>query len=218
MFKNKSTLILAGLAGLFATMTHAENGLYAGFNLGQSTLAHEIQRDSGSKDTPSITTRTEDSDFNVTLNLGYHYNFTESWFAKVEGFYSFENASTLNKNNLLVTKIDLNATYGVTLKPGYKVTEDFSVYGIFGLVALDFDIDNSYPFAPPMRSDDDVETGFQYGFGAEVSVADGWSILVEYVTTKDVSFDPIPEVAVEGKINPNELDLATFNVGVRYLF
>lgn len=218
MFKSNKLIPLTAFVCLLASTTQAKDGFYAGINVGQSTLAHEIQRDSGTNESPSITTRTEDTDFNIGLNLGYHLSLSENWFSKFEVFYSFENAQSLNKNNLLVTKIDLNSSYGATVKPGYQVTEDFSVYGFFGIIALDFDIDNSYPFAPPMRSDSETETGFQYGFGAEASIDDNWSIVLEYAVTKDVSFDPIPEVAVPGKINPNDLDYANLSVGVRYRF
>jgi len=216
--KKTVSIFLAGSACLFARISHANEGFYSGINLGQSTLAHQLQRDSGTKESPSITTRSEDTDFNVNLMVGYRFALSEAWYLNVEGFYSFENASTQNKNNLLVTEIDLNSSYGATLKPGFQVTPDFSVYGIFGVIALDFDVDNSYPFAPPMRSASEREAGFLYGVGAEATVGNGWSVVLEYAVAKGVSFDPIPEVAVPGKVNPNELDYANLSVGVRYRF
>lgn len=218
MFQHTKTVAVSAVSLLLASAATAEDGLYYGFGFGQSTLAHEIHRDTGSPESPSITTRSEETDYSLSANVGYHLSLSDQWFVKLEGFYSLENAETKNKNNLLVTQVELNSTFGGSLKPGVHVTEDFAVYAILGVTALDFDIDNSYPFAPPMRSASETEAAFSYGLGGEAGIGEGWTVVAEYSVTKDVSFDPIPEVAVPGKINPNELDLASFSIGVKHRF
>jgi opacity protein-like surface antigen len=87
-----------------------------------------------------------------------------------------------------------------------------------GQTTLDFDINNSYPFAPPLRDGDDSVDEITYGIGAEFSINDHWSVTAQYSQLNDVAFDPLPEVAVPGKINDNEVDFSALTFGVNYNF
>lgn len=216
---HRCTLLSAAVTFLVgASPTMAGEGWYIGANIGQSTLSHSIERNTGEASNPSITSLAEESDVAMGLSLGYKIKTSEDTFVAIEGFYSKESAETRNINNMLQTELELNSSYGVNLKAGVEVTPKFSVYALVGATSLDFDIHNSYPFAPPMRSGDADEVGFAIGFGAEYSINKNWSANVEYSRVNDVDFTPLPEVAVPGKINPNEIDFDSFKFGVNYSF
>ena len=201
-----------------SSSAQAADGLYLGGQIQSSTLSHSIERNTGLATSPSITSFAEETDVAIGLHLGYKYHVTDDLFVAAEVFYNDENASTTNINNMLQTKIDLQSSYGVNFKAGVDVTPKFSVYGIAGATALDFDIHNSYPFAPPMRSGSESEVGLTLGLGFEYAVNDKWSVKGEYTRINDVDFSPLPEVAVPGKINPNELDYDSMKLALSYSF
>jgi len=213
---NMLTVTLGSL--LMASSLMAAEGMYYSVSVGQSTLGHEIKRNTGTKESASISTRAEDTDFAVNFAAGYQLSLGERAFVALEGFYSIENAKTLSLNNKLVTEVSLNAAYGAKLKPGVMVTDGFSVFASLGVTVLDFDVDNAYTFAPPMRTASERESVFSFGFGAEYKLNDHVSVIGEVTRTQDVTFDPIPEVAVPGKINRNDLDLSTTTIGIAYRF
>lgn len=64
--------------------------------------------------------------------LGYKTHVNDKVFLAVEGFYNKESAETRNLNNLLITEVELDATYGINLKAGFDITNEFSVYGFIG--------------------------------------------------------------------------------------
>lgn len=202
----------------FSTLSFADDGFYVGGQLHNTTSTHSIERDTGTNTTPSITTTDEESEFSGGVKLGYKQHVNNDMFVVVEGFYNVEDAETTNINNLLRTKVDLKATYGINFKAGIDVTDKFSVHGIVGARALDFDIDNDYPFAPPTRSGSETEVGLAWGMGIGYDLVDNWSLTAEYVRMNDIDFDPLPEVAVPGKINDNELSYNSFSIGVNYTF
>jgi len=202
----------------FGANALAADGFYAGAKVQSSTFGHELQRDTGDVSNPSITTFAEESDVAAGIFLGYKMHVTDDAFVAAEVFYNAENAQTTNINNMLQTQLELESTYGINFKAGVDVTDKFAVYGIAGATWLDFDIHNSYPFAPPMRSGSTDEVGLSIGAGFEYQVDNAWSVKGEYVQVKDVSFDPLPEVAIPGKINPNEVDYDSLSIAVSYSF
>ena len=200
------------------TTANASDGFSLGVTTGNGTFSHTIERNTGSNTTPSITTRTEESDLGYGLTAGYQISVSEDVFFGIEAFYKEENIETRNINNLLITELSLENTYGFNLKAGINVNEKFSVYALLGQTTLDFDINNSYPFAPPLRDGDDSVDEITYGIGAEFSINDHWSVTAQYSQLNDVAFDPLPEVAVPGKINDNEVDFSALTFGVNYNF
>ena len=209
--------LMLGSVGLTSNALAAD-GFYVGAKVQSSTFGHELQRNTGAADNPSITTFAEESDVAAGVFLGYKMHVTDDAFVAAEVFYNSENAGTTNINNMLQTQLDLESTYGINFKAGVDVTDKFAVYGIAGASWLDFDIHNSYPFAPPMRSGSADEVGLSLGAGFEYQVDSAWSVKGEYVQVKDVSFDPLPEVAIPGKINPNEVDYDSLSIAVSYSF
>lgn len=217
----KNTLAMTVVASsltLSAAALQAKEGIYIGGSFLNSTLSHTIERNTGTNLTPSITTTADETDIGFGLSLGYKKNLTDTFYLAGELFYNEEGATTRNINNLLITEVTLNNSYGFKLKSGINVTDKFSVYSVFGATSLDFDLDNSYPFAPPLRNASRSESAFNFGLGAAYQVNNHWSVLAEFNQVNNVDFDPIPEVAVPGKINPNELDYSTFVIGLNYSF
>lgn len=213
----RAVLVMCGAATV-STGTVAADGFYVGVKAQSSTFGHELQRNTGAATNPSITTFAEETDTAAGVFLGYKMHLTNDAFVAAEVFYNAENAQTTNINNMLQTQLELESTYGLNFKAGVDVTEKFAVYGIAGATWLDFDIHNSYPFAPPMRSGSADEVGLSLGAGFEYQVNADWSVKGEYIQIKDVSFDPLPEVAIPGKINPNEVDYDSLSIAVSYSF
>lgn len=219
MTTSKQTLIALSIASAALSINaHAKDGFSIGSIASNATLTHTIERNTGSNTTPSLSSRVEESDFAYGLSVGYQFHIADNFFLGAEAFYQDQNIESRNLNNLLITELSLDNTYGVKLKAGVDITDKFSVYGLLGQTTLEFDVDNSYPFAPPTRSASRDVDELTIGFGAEYAVNDNWSISAEFSQLNDVSFDPIPEVAVPGKINDNELDFSSISFGVNYNF
>ena len=211
-------LLALASSAAFSTSALASDGFYISGYLQNTTQDHTIERNTGTNTTPSITTSSEETDVGVGLALGYKTHVKDKVFVAVEGFYNKESAETRNLNNLLITEVELDSTYGINLKAGFDVTPEFSVYGFIGSTWVDIDLDNAYPFAPPMRSGSETESEVSFGFGVSYRLTESVAVIGEYTQLNDLDFDPLPEVAVPGKVNPNELDLSSWKVGVSYHF
>lgn len=83
---------------------------------------------------------------------------------------------------------ELDYLVGAYAKGIAPITPDFRVYGLVGMTEVDFDIDR--------------ESGFSYGAGAEVDVADNLSIGADYMRYLDKS----------------AYDFDAASVGLRYRF
>ncbi len=216
---NKTLLSLACLTSVgMAHTAIAKDGFYLGTTSSYATLGHTIERDTGNNTIASLTSNAEESDLSFGLTAGYKLPVNDSLFIAGEVFYTEESAETRNVNNLLITEVSLENTYGVKLKAGVDINDSFSVYGLVGSTTLDFDLRNSYTFAPPVTNASEDASEFTIGFGAAYQLSDRFSLVAEYAQLSDADFDPIPEVAVPGKINPNELDYSTISFGVNYTF
>jgi opacity protein-like surface antigen len=195
----------------------AKDGFYVSGSVTATELGHNINRNTGQMDSPSISSFSSETDIGLRLGLGYKRHVSKDVFLAVEGFYSWENAQTESLNGMLRSTLDLEASYGADARIGYDVSDKFAVYGLAGVTFLDFDNDTGYTFAPPMQQLSETEAGFTYGFGAELQVTDRYSIIGEYRITNDVSFTPNPDV-VGGFINDNQIDHNALRLGVNFSF
>jgi len=211
-------LAVTAVLACSVTSAYAKDGFSLGTVTSNATFSHTIERNTGTDTSPSITSRTEESDIAFGLIGGYQFHVSDDFFLGIEAFYNEENIETRNINNLLITELELNNSYGVNLKAGVDVNDKFSVYALLGQTTLDFDINNSYPFAPPLRSGNTDVDEITFGFGAEYEITDKWSFTARYTQLNDVNFDPLPEVAVPGKINDNEVDYSALSFGVNFNF
>ncbi|MDA9207373.1 outer membrane beta-barrel protein [Octadecabacter sp.] len=217
----KTTVITAAILAVFGTAAAAD-GLYVSGTLSAQTFGHEIERNTeaalGAPD-QSFVTRTEDTGAGLGFALGYEQSINSSFYWGAEVFYNASDASSTNINGVLVTDVDVDATYGVRGIFGTNVTDKVQLYAHAGVTQVDFDINNSYTFAPPVTTRSDEETAFSYGFGAAVAVTDNLSVFSEYTQISGVSFDGIPEVAGgTNRVNDNTLDLSSVAVGVKISF
>jgi len=215
---NYSKIALLSVISCAAVSAQAKDGFSVGVFSSNGTFSHTIERDTGTNETPSITTRAEETDFGYGLSVGYQLPITNSAFIGAELFYQDQDITTRNVNNLLVTELNLTASYGIKLKSGFNVNDKLDIYGFAGQTTLDFDIENTYPFAPPVTNEAADVDEFTIGVGLEYTLNDHWSIVAEYSQLNDSDFDPIPEVAVPGKINDNEVDYSALSFGVTFSF
>lgn len=217
-----ATLLATGFASI--STAHAD-GFYLLGNVGNATLEHSIERSLGANaptlpapDAGGVST-VQETDFSVGVGIGYRANLTKDFFWGIEGFYQGQNVDSRNINGVLVTDIELDSSYGARLLGGVNINDKASIYAIAGVTALDFDINNSYTFAPPVRSRSETESGFTFGLGGDYKLNNRYAVFAQVLRTTDIDFDGIPEVAGNtGRVNPNELDFTEFNLGIRYTF
>ena len=223
---NKTLIVGSLCLGASLAMSSAQAGeLYVLSNISFATLDHTIERSLGAS-APTLpapdaggTSTVSESEFSLGSGIGFRGNVTDKIFLGVEGFYQSHNVDSRNVNGVLATEIELDASYGARILVGVNVSDDFSLYAHGGFTELDYDIRNSYTFAPPERERSDTESGFSFGVGADYKLTDHFAAYIQHSFTADVDFNGIPEVAgMTGRVNPNELDLNETTVGLRYSF
>lgn len=213
------------VATSLASTTASAGDFYVAGKISASTSDHTINRNTGGfaglpvPDTSGVTSA-DATDFAGGLALGYQQPFAnDQFFVGIEGFYNVETGSSRNINGVLVTDIDLNASYGARVLAGVNATDRLSVYAHGGLTVLDFDVRNSYTFAPPVTTASETAETFSFGFGAGYKLTDHLSVFGEYTQTTDADFGGIPEVAGgTNRVNPNDLSLSALSLGVKYAF
>lgn len=208
----------------FAAAPAMAEGFYASGNIGLTSLGHTLERREATPGLPvpdsAGVSRVQTDDASIGLALGYQHDFQNSnFFLGGEAFYNHETANTRNIVGVLGTDINLNASYGARAIAGVKVTPKFSLYGHVGYTQLDFDVHNSYTFAPPTRDANFDQGGLSLGVGALYAVNDRVSVFADYTKVTGVDFNGLPEVAGgTGRVNANSLDIDRISYGVRVAF
>lgn len=219
------SLLAAVSLAAFASPAMADE-IYIQASAGISGVSHSIERNLG-PNPPALpvpdagsTSTAEDSGSSWQLTAGYQFDIPDSpTFIAVEGFYGIEDADTRNINGVLVTDVDLDARYGARAVFGVDVSDKLALYTHGGLSFVDYDVNNSYTFAPPVTERSDNETAFSYGVGLNYKLNDTISFTTDYTRLTDIDFDGIPEVAGgTGRVNPNRLALDRFSSGIRLSF
>ncbi|SMX27130.1 hypothetical protein TRP8649_01232 [Pelagimonas phthalicica] len=217
-------LSLAALAAATLSSAAYADGFYFSGSLSGTTLDHSIERDTAGTVLPvpdvGGTSFVSETDFSFGAALGYEQHFGQSdFFWGAEVFYNFENGETRNINGVLVTDIELEASYGARLIGGFDITEKFAAYAHAGVTQVDFEARNAYTFAPPKRDRNFSETGYSYGVGGTYKIDDQIALFAEYTKVDGIEFDGIAEVAGgTGRENPNTLDLSKTTFGVKFSF
>ncbi len=213
-------------AAMLAAGSASANEFYVTGSIGQTSLEHEIQRDLG-PNPPALpvadisgTSLTSDDGTSLQIAAGYEFDLAALPASiGIEGFYSYETAETRNINSVLVTDVDLDSRYGARLLFNYDVNDKFGIYTHGGVTVIDYDVTNSYTFAPPVTERSDSETAFAYGVGARYNLTDNVSLVLDYTRLSEAQFDGIPEVAGNtGRVNPNRLGLDRLSTGLRFSF
>lgn len=218
-------ITITTIAAAMAATSVSADGFYISGKLGAQTLGHTIERDTEGFDglpVPDVggVSRIEETDATVGLAFGYEQSIgTGPLFWGAEAFYNAENVESRNINGVLVTDVELEASYGARVLLGANVTDAVQLYTHAGATQVDFDVTNSYTFADPVTNDSFSETGFSYGVGAAVALNDTLSVFTEYTKVAGVEFDGIPEIAGgTDRVNDNTLDLSSLSVGIKYAF
>jgi len=222
---NKNTIVCANrfaaviLVSSVVTFSAASagDGFYVSGGVTATDLSHNINRNTGEFDSSSISSTVSETDIGFRLGLGYKSHVSEDWFVAVEGFYAFESASTESLNGMLVSSLELNASYGGDIRVGYDVSDKFAVYALAGITALDFENNTAYTFAPPLQELSATETGFTYGVGTEIQLSERMSVIGEYRITNDVAFTPNPDRVGE-LVNDNQIDHGALRLGLNFSF
>lgn len=217
------TIALTTLAMTIAASSVAADGIYVSGKISSLTFGHEIERNTeaalGEVNNSGVT-RVEDSDVSGGIALGYEQTIGDGtlyWGA--EAYYDAHNGESRNINNVLVTEVALDATYGARVILGANVSDRVRLYTHAGVAQVAFDVTNSYTFAPPVTEESFEETGFTFGVGASVAITEQVAFFTEYTQLTGVDFDGIPEVAGgTGRVNDNQLDLSSLAIGVKYSF
>lgn len=213
-----------GLTLLLLGTTAQAEGFYISGSIIGTTQDHTIERNTAGTELPvpdvGGTSFVSETDLSGGVGLGYQQSFGNTGlFWGAEAFYNAEQGESRNINGVLVTDVELQASYGARLIAGAAVTDKFAVYAHAGVTEVEFDVTNSYTFAPPVTEASYSETGVSYGVGATYAIDDKVSVFAEYTQVDGITFDGIPEIAGgTGRVNPNSLDLSRTAIGVKYSF
>jgi len=216
-------LALTLTLGLLSGAAQAE-GFYISGNISATTSGHTLERNSATPGLPVTDTAgvgfSQSTDISGGLALGYEQNIGNGpFFLGAEAFYNFEDGNSRNIVGVLATDVSLNASYGARILAGVEVAPKLSLYGHVGYTKLDFDLRNSYTFAPPVRQASRSEGAISFGAGARYAVSDDLAVFTEFTQVADVEFDGIPEVAGgTGRVNPNRISLSKVSFGIKYDF
>lgn len=222
-----STFKLMAATAIFTStatpVVFADSGWYAHAGFNSTTVEQSTTRNTGSNQ-PNVgpaggaSASTVDQDTGASFYIAGGYEiipFPDS-FAAVEVYYADETAETQNINNVKVTDVELNSSYGIDLKLGQNVTEKFAVYGLLGVAQYDFDGQVSYTFAPPIDNIASEEAAFVYGGGVELALNDNWSTIAEVRISNDVEIStPVDRGGIQSR---DELDLLVIRSGLKYRF
>ena len=219
----QSILSLVFLSFISASPAFAQTGFYIHGGVNSTTAEQSVSRNTGTNEPtigpaggPSISVTDQDTAASVYIAGGYEYRPLPDFFAALELYYADERADTVTLNNVKVTDLQLDTSYGVDLKFGHDVTDKFSIYGLVGVAQYEFDGQVSYTFADPIDDISNEEVAFVYGAGVEVKLTDQVSTLAEFRLTNDFEFDT--PVDRGGILSDDELELTTIRAGLKYRF
>ena len=213
----------AALASVLAGTASAESGWYVHGGINSTTFEQSTTRNTGTNQ-PNVgpaggaSASTSDQDTGASLYIagGYEIKPFPDSFAAVEVYYADETAETQNINNVKITDVSLNSSYGIDLKLGHNVTDKFAVYGLIGVAQYDFDGAISYTFAPPIDDISSEEAGFVYGGGVEIDFNDNWSTIAEVRITNDLDLStPVDRGAIRSS---DDLNFTVIRSGLKYRF
>ncbi|RYY03485.1 MAG: hypothetical protein EOO53_06125 [Gammaproteobacteria bacterium] len=144
------------------------------------------------------------------LHLGFQFN---NWFAAELGYSDFGKATDRFKlRSDVIFIVSPNDTQSVSAKGasvsgvfGYKLFTHFSIFGVLGVMAMDYEATQSGGFSPvtgisPMKSNAS-DQGLVYGVGAKYALNDSLNLRVDARRT-----------------NAGDFALSTLSTGVEYTF
>lgn len=213
----------AALSFVLTPVAVAESGWYVHGGINSTTFEQATTRNTGTNGPtvgpaggPSISSVAQDTGASVYIAGGYEFEPFPDSFVGIEVFYADETAETTNINNVKVTDVSLNSSYGFDVKLGKNVTDDFAVYGLLGVTQYDFDGAITYTFAPPIDDIASEEAAFVYGGGVELAFNDRWSTIAEVRVSNDVDLStPVDRGAIQSE---DDMEFLVIRSGLKYRF
>ncbi|MAI90767.1 outer membrane beta-barrel protein [Ponticaulis sp.] len=217
------TILLGASVLAIAGTAQADTGFFVSGGLNSTTLEQSTSRNTGTNEPntgpaggASATVTDQDTGVSVFVSGGYEYDLGNNFYVSGELFYADEAAETQTLNNVKVTDIELTSSYGLDVKFGHQVTDQFAVYGLIGVSQFEFDGLASYTFADPTDDLSDEEAAFVYGGGVEIDFDDRWSTFAEVRLVNDLEFDtPVDRGGIQAQ---DELELTIIRTGLKYRF
>ena len=112
-------------------------------------------------------------DSNIDIGFFYKYNWNiHGVIIGIEFFYDYLNLKTFFNNN----STEFRYRYGTNFNIGYDITDNFSIYGIFGYGLIKYRT-HSYELGYKV---DETRSRPIYGVGTGYSISDTWKIGLEY--------------------------------------
>jgi outer membrane immunogenic protein len=128
------------------------------------------------------------------LFLGYGRVVWNNFYIGTEFFGNYNGASTnysLNSATLgsYASKFTTKSSYGISILPGYKITNETLGYVRLGYNWAKFKTQENSTSTVTYASMNNTSSGFNYGVGLETLVYKNWSARAEYTYTNYTSFN-----------------------------
>lgn len=197
-----STSLIAACLLSAVSVSHASEGIYLGFNLGQAsydvTLNDFAVLNDGTLTSPSL----DDTDSSYRLTIGYQLLPYFSLEGGYIDFGDFSATATSDGTGIYPTGIfsTITSTDGffIDVKGQIPINEQFSLYGTYGLLSWKSETLLSASTGTPERNENDDNDSF-FGIGGSFNIYDTLALNVDYTFYK-----------------LDELDVDVFSVGIQF--
>ena len=200
-----STSLIAACLLLAVSVSHASEGIYLGFNLGQAsydvTLNDFAELNDGTLTSPSL----DETDSSYRLTIGYQLL---PYFSLEGGYIDFGNFSATATSDGtgiyppgIFSTITSTDGFFIDVKGQIPINEQFSLYGTYGLLSWESETIlslKSETVVTPERNKHDDNDSF-FGVGGSFNIYDTLALNVDYTFYK-----------------LDELDVDVFSVGIQF--
>lgn len=197
-----STSLIAACLLSAVSVSHASEGIYLGFNLGQAsydvTLNDFAVLNDGTLTSPGL----DDTDSSYRLTIGYQLLPYFSLEGGYIDFGSFSATATSDGTGIyppgIFSTITSTDGFFIDVKGQIPINEQFSLYGTYGLLSWKSETLLSASTGTPERNENDDNDSF-FGIGGSFNIYDTLALNVDYTFYK-----------------LDELDVDVFSVGIQF--
>ncbi|MDG4867618.1 outer membrane beta-barrel protein [Guyparkeria sp. 1SP6A2] len=213
------------VAGTFSGLsdTHADGGIaggfYAGAQAGASGLATDTTGPRGEQGTDTSTM--VGSGLNTGLFAGWGLTTRDNWYGGIEVEGARDDADWYhrkNKSSSRTFSLDMNDSFGASLRGGRVLANGALLYGRLGMVRSEFDTfyqANDAPQNAADRSDD--QTGKRFGVGIDVPAGKHLFWRMDYSITDYDGYDVVYNTTPDG-VDRFETREGLFRIGLGWRF